>query len=262
MNSGLFYGFNFFIFGAILGSFGNVIIYRYLSNESIVFPNSKCPSCQSPISWYDNIPVLSWLILRGKCRICHKPISVQYPIVEFLSGVLFLGAYFKAGLTFTAFEICFFLWGLLILSIIDLKSYLLPDIFTLPGIFLGLIFSYLNPDRNLLDSGVGAFIGGAIFWLLSKAYFLIRKEEGLGGGDTKLLAVIGAFLGWEAIPFILLVASISGAVAGLLAMKMSQKGIKTIIPFGPYLAFGSVIYLFFGEYFARKYAEFLFPFIF
>jgi leader peptidase (prepilin peptidase)/N-methyltransferase len=152
--------------------------------------------------------------------------------------------------------------GLLILSVIDLKSYLLPDIFTLPGIFLGLVFSYLNPDRNLLDSAIGVFVGGGVFWAISKTYFLIRKEEGLGGGDIKLLAVIGAFLGWEAIPFVLLVASISGSLAGLLAMRVSQKGIKTIIPFGPFLAFGSAVYLFFGEYFARKYAEFLFPFLF
>jgi leader peptidase (prepilin peptidase)/N-methyltransferase len=183
-------------------------------------------------------------------------------LIEFLVAVLFAAAFMKAGLSVTTLEMCIFLWGLVVVSIIDLKSYLLPDLFTLPGIFLGLLFSYLNPERSFLNACWGVIVGGGVFWALAKAYFMIRKEEGLGGGDIKLLAVIGGFLGWEAIPFVLLVSSIVGSIAGLLAMKISQKGIKTIIPFGPYLAFGSVIYLFFGEYFAHKYAEFLFPFLF
>jgi len=252
----------FFIIGALLGSFGNVVVYRYLSNESVVFPNSRCPSCRVPISWFDNIPVLSWVLLKGKCRNCRSSISSQYPIVEALTAVLFLGAYVKHGLSFSALELCLFLWGLVVVSVIDLKSYLLPDIFTLPGVAIGLLLSYFNPERDFLDSLSGVLVGGGFFWAVSKAYFLIRKEEGLGGGDIKLLAVIGSFLGWESIPFILLVASLSGSIAGLLAMKMSQKGIKTVIPFGPYLAFGSGIYLFYGEYLARKYAEFMFPFLF
>jgi len=255
--------FYFFVLGAIFGSFGNVVIYRYLSNESIVWPRSRCPNCQKMIRWFDNIPIFSWLLwLRGKCRYCQSKISAQYPLIELLVAILFTAAYLKTGLKMTTFETCLLLWGLVIVSVIDLKSYLLPDLFTLPGIILGLLFSYLNPDRSFVDASLGVLVGGGVFWALAKAYFAIRKEEGLGGGDIKLLAVIGAFLGWEAIPFVLLVASVVGSIAGLLAMKMSQKGIKTIIPFGPYLAFGSVIYLFFGEYFARKYAEFLFPFLF
>lgn len=257
------YGSYFFIFGALLGSFGNVVIYRYLSNESVVFPNSKCPKCQFPIRWFDNIPILAWVIwLRGRCRNCSAKISIQYPLVELVTGLLFWGSYLKFGFTFSAVETCFFVWGLLILSTIDLKSYLLPDIFTLPGILLGVLLAYFNPQREVWDSLIGVLVGGGVFWALASGYYLVRKEHGLGGGDIKLLALIGAFLGWEAIPFVLLAASLSGSLAGLLAMRISQKGIKTIIPFGPYLAFGSATYIFFGEYFARKYAEFLFPFLF
>jgi leader peptidase (prepilin peptidase) / N-methyltransferase len=256
-------GVYFAILGALCGSFANVVIYRYLSNESCVTPRSRCPSCGQLISWYDNIPILAWLLwLKRKCRFCKTIISFEYPLVEFISMLLFFGVFLKRGMSFSSFEEAFFLWGLLVLSVIDLKTYLLPDIFTLPAIGLGLLGAYLNPDRFFQEALLGVLFGGGAFWLLSRLYYFFRKEEGLGGGDIKLLAVIGAFLGWEALPFVLLTSSLIGSLAGLLAMKKSQKGFKTVIPFGPYLAFGSALYIFFGQYFARKYAEFLFPFLF
>lgn len=254
--------YSIFILGTIIGSFVNVAALRYLSGESVVWPGSKCPACQVPIAWYDNVPILSWLILRGRCRKCRGGISYQYPIVEFLLGSLFLATYLKFGPTWTMVEVLVLLTGLVIVSLIDLKSYLLPDIYTLPGIGLGLLGAWLNPERSFGNALAGVVLGAGFLWALSYAYYLWRKQEGLGGGDIKLLAWMGAVLGWESLPFIMLAASIVGSIAGLWTMRSSQKGFKTMIPFGPYLALGSVAYIFFAEYFARKYAEFLFPFLF
>lgn len=251
------FGIYSFCLGAIFGSYSNVAIYRYLSGESVVWPGSKCPSCQTPLRWYHNIPIFSWVALKGKCQFCSKPISKQYWIVELFLGILFYLAYLKVGWTWTLVEYFIFLTGLVIVSGIDLKSYLLPDIYTWPGIFIGLIGAYLNPEREFISALLGVLFGGGFLWSLAWMYKKWRGEDGLGGGDIKLIAWIGALLGWEAIPFVMILSSLLGTLAGLLTMRSSQKGFKTMIPFGPHLALGSVIYLLFGDYFSRKYAEIL-----
>lgn len=257
-----FYMAIFFILGTILGSFANVAIYRYFSGESLWWPGSKCPSCQTPIKWFDLIPIISWFVLSRKCRKCQTPISAQYPLVEFVMGILFLLAYLKFGISVSLIEILLFFLGLVIVSAIDLKVYLLPDVYTLSGLAIGLIGSVLNPERSFYDALAGVLLGGGFPWFVAYLYYLWRKEEGLGGGDIKLLAWMGAVLGWQAIPFIMIVASVVGSLAGLWAMRHSEKGLKTVIPFGPFLSLGALIYALGGQYLAHLYIEFLLPGLF
>ncbi|MCS6837294.1 MAG: prepilin peptidase, partial [Bdellovibrionaceae bacterium] len=246
LEDALYYRAVFFVFviflGLIMGSFANVVIYRFLSNESVIDPLwSRCPGCQKIIKWYDNIPVLSWLLLRGKCRHCGTSVSIQYPLVELLVAILFVFNFQKFGINFSFWEYSLYAWILVVVSFIDIKSYLLPDIFTVFGILAGFMGSFINPQRDWLDSAIGIVLGGGLFWFLSFVYFYFKKQVGLGGGDIKLLAMIGAFLGWKALPLVILIASITGSVAGLLAMRKSTKGLKTMIPFGPFLAIGGLI---------------------
>lgn len=251
-----------FLLGCLFGSFANVAILRYLSGDSIIWPGSRCPHCHAFLKWYDNIPIFSALFLKLKCRYCSNNISWQYPMVELLTGLLFLSVYLNYGLTWTSLELFILVLGLVIVSGIDLKSYLLPDVYTLPGILIGLLGAWLNPERHLVDSILGVLVGGGILWSLAYFYFLWRKQEGMGGGDIKLLAWLGAVLGWEAIPFTLLVSSIVGSLAGLLTMPYSQKGFRTIIPFGPFLAFGGLLYALGGRWIAEIYNQFMLPFLF
>lgn len=248
----------FFIFGALWGSFGNVVIYRW-PHLSVVTPRSHCKECKALIAWYDNIPILSWFILRGKCRKCGAPFSFRYAMVEIIMGGLFALAYVKLGWTWTLLEIIPFIFGLVVVTFIDLDQFLLPDVFTYSGIILGLAGAALNPERSFAESVVGVLLGGGFLWSIAYIYFLLRKEEGMGGGDIKLLAWIGAILGWKAIPFVILCASVTGSLIGLAAALRSQKGMKTMIPFGPYLALGAVVYIFAGESLARWYLEFFIP---
>lgn len=251
----------FFVLGAVWGSFANVIILRWPKNESVVKPRSRCLKCGTLIRWYDNIPIFSWFILRGRCRKCGERFSFRYPLVEFLTGLLFLAAFWKFGLSWTSLEMLFFLFGLVVVTFIDFDHFLLPDIFTLSGIVLGLLGSFINPERTVMDSLLGIFLGGGFLWALAYFYYLVRNEEGLGGGDIKLLAWIGAVLGWEAVPFVIVASSISGSIVGLIVAYRQKKGMKTMIPFGPYLAFGAVLYIFAGESLAKLYVTWLFPWI-
>lgn len=251
----------FFLFGAILGSFGNVLILRIPEGLSVVKPRSRCGSCKNTIAWYDNIPIFSWIFLRGKCRQCAAPFSIRYPIVEFLSALLFAGAFLRYGWSWNFVEMMPFLFGLLVVSVIDLDHFLLPDVFTLSGIVIGFVGSFLNPDRTWLDSLFGILMGGGFLWSLAYFYYLLRKEDGMGGGDIKLLAWIGAVLGWKAIPFVILVSSITGSVVGIFVAIQQKKGMKAMIPFGPYLALGAVLYVFLGESLAQGELGWLFPFL-
>ncbi len=250
-----------FFFGLLWGSFANVVIFRLPAGQSVVSPRSHCPQCQTFIAWYDNIPFFSWIFLAGKCRKCKMTISFRYPFVELLTGGLFAAAYYFIGPDWYLIEVLYFLFALVCCTFIDIDHYILPDKFTLSGILIGFVGAVLNPieGRDWLDSLLGILLGGGFLWALAFFYALIRKEEGMGGGDIKLLAWMGAVLGWKAIPFVIVASSILGSVGGLVAALKSKNGMKAVIPFGPYLALGAVIYLFGGQELAHWYLSLFIP---
>lgn len=177
----------FFILGALLGSFANVVIYRLPKDQSVVTPRSHCPKCGKIIPWYLNIPIFAWFFLRGRCYFCKEPFSVRYPIVELIMALSFAYLYSVYGLTWSLLEYLIFSFGLITASVIDLDHMILPDRFTLSGIVIGLLGAYLNPERDFMDALVGFLIGGGVLYATAYAYFLLRKIEGMGGGDIKLL---------------------------------------------------------------------------
>lgn len=249
-----------FFLGACLGSFGNVVIYRLPLGESVVTPRSRCPKCKKQIAWYDNVPIFSWLLfLRGKCRNCKNPISWRYPLVELIMGSLFAYTFYRFGYQWITVEYLIFIFALVISSFIDIDHMILPDVFTLSGIVIGLSGALLNPERNFLNSLFGVLLGGGVLWALAYLYFLLRKEDGIGGGDIKLLAWVGAVLGWKSVPFVIMSGSILGSIIGVTLMLVQRKTLKTAIPFGPYLALGAVIYMFAGDSLGLWYLQLLFP---
>ncbi len=249
-----------FWFGAIWGSFSNVIIYRLPKGESVVTPRSRCQSCSTPIKWYDNVPILSWLLfLRGKCRNCKAKISARYPFVEFLTGAVFALIFLKYGYKWITVEYLLLAWGLITVSFIDIDHMILPDKFTLSGIVIGLLGGAINPERSFWEALGGMLMGGGFLWLIAYLYLLFRKEEGMGGGDIKLLAWIGAVLGWTSIPFVVLGSSIIGSIVGLVLAARSEAGLKSVIPFGPYLALAAIIYLLGGAVIGDWYISLFLP---
>lgn len=249
----------FFIFGLCLGSFANVLIYRIPKGQKWAWSRSACPHCGKQIALFDNIPVLSYLLLRAKCRQCGGGISWRYPVVELLTGLLFLGLFLKFGWTISLLEYSIFMFGLVVVTFIDFDHMILPDVFTLSGIVIGLIGSVVNPERDFISSFVGVLLGGGFLWCLAYLYFLLRKEEGMGGGDIKLLAWIGAVLGWTSVPFVILSSSLVGSVVGIIVALTTKGGLKTAIPFGPYLALGAIFYVFGGEEIALWYVRLFLP---
>ncbi len=249
----------FFIFGSIWGSFANVAIVRIPQGLSVVAPRSRCNGCKTPIRWFDNIPILSWFILKGKCRSCGQSFSIRYPLVELLTGVLFALAFYSVGWKFYLAELLIFILGLVIVSFIDIDHFIIPDKISLPGIIIGLVGATLNPEREVLDAIMGVVLGGGFLWMIAYVYYILRKQEGMGGGDIKLLAWMGAVCGWRAIPFIILFASIVGSGVGLFNMK--KKGLQTVIPFGPYLALSALIYIFAGHTITMWYLKIFFPWL-
>ncbi|MDR9500951.1 MAG: prepilin peptidase [Desulfurivibrionaceae bacterium] len=244
----LFFEIFSFIFGAIVGSFLNVVILRLPDPEaSVVFPGSHCPHCQTPLHWYENIPIVSFLFLRGRCRSCQKRISVQYPLVELAMALLSLFLWQRFFLS-TAFLVYFvFAAALLVIIVIDLYHQIIPDLISIPGIILGAAASLLLPGLTWQDSLLGLLLGGGIFYLIALGYYLLTKRQGMGGGDIKLLAMIGAFQGWQALPFVIFGSSLLGTIVGVGAMVHQKKGGQTRIPYGPFLAVASLIYLFFDQ---------------
>lgn len=233
------------LFGALVGSFLNVVILRLPADTSIVFPASHCPKCKKEIGWYDNIPVLSFLMLRGRCRHCKAGISWQYPFVEAAMALLSLALFGYFGLT-VLFPIYFvFFAALLVIIFIDFHHQIIPDVISLPGIVLGFAVSFVNPFVSWQDAGLGVLFGGGSFYLIAFLYYLITRREGMGGGDIKLLAMIGAFLGWQSLPFVVFGSSLMGTVIGIGAMIRQKKGGRTVIPYGPFLALAAMLYLFF-----------------
>lgn len=242
-----------FIFGAMVGSFLNVCIYRLPKEESIVHPGSHCPKCNTPIRFYENIPILSYILLRAKCRYCHAPISIQYPIVEAVTALssFFLFMRFGASLSFIYYFL--FVAALIVITVIDLHHQIIPDVISLPGIVIGVLGSLIIPQITFWASLIGMLSGGGSLFLVATVYQWLFKREGMGGGDVKLLAMIGAFLGWKAVILTILFSSLFGSIIGITVMLIKGKDFKYAIPFGPFLALGAVISLFWGEDLIRWY---------
>lgn len=236
------------IFGAIVGSFLNVVILRLPDPEkSIVFPGSHCPDCRTSLSWYENIPILSYLLQRGRCRHCHLRISLQYPIIETATAALAVALFLKFQLSFLGAASFLFSAALLVVIVIDIRLQIIPDVISLPGILLGVIVSVIGGHVSWQSSLIGLLVGGGALYALALGYSLLRKVEGMGGGDIKLLAMIGAWLGWQSLPFVILFSSLTGTVVGIFAMVQQKKGGQTRIPFGPFLSVAALTYLFFSK---------------
>jgi len=235
------------IFGAMIGSFLNVCIHRLPKEESIVRPGSHCPKCKTPIQYYDNIPLISFLLLRGKCRYCQASISIQYPIVEAITALSSFFLFITFGVSLSFIYYFSFVAALIVITVIDLYHQIIPDVISLPGIVIGLLGSLVIPQITLWSSLIGVLSGGGSLFLVATVYQWLFKREGMGGGDVKLLAMIGAFLGWKAVILTILLSSFIGSIIGITVMLIKGKDFKYAIPFGPFLALGAVISLFCGE---------------
>jgi leader peptidase (prepilin peptidase) / N-methyltransferase len=237
-----------FLFGLAVGSFLNVCIYRIPIKKSIVSPPSSCPKCGAAIRFYDNIPVLSYVLLLGRCRHCRTPISFRYPLVELITGLLSAALFIRFGLALTTVFLFLFTAALIAIAFIDLQHKIIPDVISLPGILLGLVFSFF-PSAGIspLEALIGVVGGGGFLFLVGTAFEKVTGREGMGGGDVKLLAMIGAWMGWKALPFIILISALSGAVIGGVSLAVSGQGVRSRIPFGPFLALGALVFLFFGD---------------
>jgi len=233
--------------GMLVGSFLNVCICRMPKGESVVFPPSHCPGCDHRIHWYDNIPVISYLLLRGRCRGCGMRISIQYPLVELLNGLLTLALFLRFGPTLPFLVMFLFCSSLVVVTFIDLEHQIIPDEISLSGIVIGFICSFFLQGHSWLNSLLGILLGGGSLLLVAYGYQWLTGKEGMGGGDIKLLAMMGAFLGWKSIPFIIFTSSLVGSLIGICMMFVQKKDSKLAIPFGPYLAFGAVLYIFYGR---------------
>ena len=236
-----------FILGLVIGSFSNVCIYRIPKNESIVFPASHCTSCQTPIKAMDNIPLLSYFLLKGKCRNCGENISIRYPIVEFLTGVVYLLIYFIYGWSLQTLVYIILSSALIIISFIDLDEQIIPDEISLPGMVLGFLISFFVPYISYFNSLLGILTGGGIIFLIALAGLAIFKKEAMGGGDVKLAAMIGAFIGWRYITLSLFIGFFIGAVTGILLILSKVKNKDDIIPFGPFIVLGSILTILWGK---------------
>jgi leader peptidase (prepilin peptidase)/N-methyltransferase len=237
-----------FIFGAMVGSFLNVVIFRLPNEgESVIFPASHCPKCGTRLHWFENIPILSWLALRGKCRTCNAPISVQYPVVEMAMALLSGALYRNLGPTFVAVYYFLFVAALLVIIFIDLHHQIIPDVISLPGIVIGFIGSFFNPLVTWQQAGLGVLIGGGILYAVAAGYVLLTGKDGMGGGDIKLLAMIGAFLGWQSLLYVVFASSLVGSVIGGLSLLLQKKSSQTRIPFGPFLSLAALSWLFFQD---------------
>jgi leader peptidase (prepilin peptidase)/N-methyltransferase len=236
-----------FIFGAVVGSFLNVCICRLPQGASIVSPPSHCPSCDYRIRFYDNIPLVSWLLLRGRCRACRAPISPQYPLVELITALLTLFLFVRFGPTFPFVVLFLFCTSMVVITFIDLEHYIIPDVISLSGIVVGFACSFFLPGLGWINSLLGILAGGGSLYLVAALYQKFTGKEGMGGGDIKLLAMMGAFFGWRAVFFIIFISSLVGSVIGIAVMLVQKKDAKLAIPFGPFLALGAILYIFFGR---------------
>src|SRR6185436_10007484 len=224
--------------GAIVGSFLNVCIYRLPLRKSVVWPSSACTKCGRELSWYENIPVLSWLALRAQCRTCHTPISVRYPLVEALTATMFALAWWQYGPGALLASRLVLGCALIVLFAIDLEHQLLPNVITLPLIVVGFLFSFFT-EPGWAASLIGILAGGGVLFAIAEIYYRVRHQEGLGMGDVKMLAMVGAFLGWKLTVLTLMLASFSGTLIGLVLIVSKRGGLQYALPFGTFLALGA-----------------------
>lgn len=234
------------LFGLCVGSFLNVCIHRLPLGQSIVSPGSRCPHCGYALRWFDNIPVLSYAMLRGRCRRCGAGISVRYPVIELVTMVVFVAHALVFGADIVLVPRLLFASALIALFAIDLEHHLLPNAITLPGIAVGLAFSLLLPP-GIVPALIGVLVGGGVLWLIGEAYFRLAGQEGMGGGDVKMLAMIGAFLGWKLVLVTLVFSSIAGSVIGMLVLASRRGGLKYALPYGTFLALGALVASLFGD---------------
>jgi len=246
----MYYGINailIFILGLIVGSFSNVCIYRIPRNESMIYPASHCPKCRSSIKPIDNIPLLSYILLKGKCRNCGSKIPIQYPVVESLTGIIYIFIFLIYGLTLQSLIYIILSSALIIIAFIDLNEQIVPDIISLPGIAIGLILSFFVPYISFINSFLGVVVGGGIIFIIGLAGSVIFKKEAMGGGDVKLAAMIGAFLGWKYTIISLFLGFFLGALVGIFLILSKIKSKEDMVPFGPFIALGSFITFLWGE---------------
>jgi len=236
-----------FILGLMVGSFSNVCIYRIPRNESIIYPASHCPNCYSKIKPVDNIPLLSYILIKGRCRNCKSKISIQYPIVELLTGLTYLIIYLIYGLSIQSLIYIILSSALIIIAFIDLNEQIVPDVISLPGIVIGFILSFFVPYISFVNSALGVLVGGGIILIIGLAGSVIFKKEAMGGGDVKLAAMVGAFLGWRYIIISLFLGFFLGALAGIFLILSKVKSREDVIPFGPFIVLGSFITLLWGD---------------
>lgn len=231
-----------FTVGAAIGSFSNVCIYRLPKKLSVISPSSQCPNCGKSISPFDNIPIISFLILRGRCRYCQSPISWRYPIVELITGLIFLSLYLNFRISPQFFIYALLCTSLIIIAFIDLEYKIIPDVITLPGIIIGLTLSLTIPHITLINSIKGFLLGGVLFYIIA-----ILSRGGMGGGDIKLIAMVGSFLGWKNVLLTIFLGSLFGSIVGIVLIILKKKNRKDMVPFGPFLSLGAIISIFFGR---------------
>jgi len=247
----------FFIIGLMVGSFLNVCIWRIPRQKSIIFPPSHCPQCGQPIKVRDNIPLVSYLFLRGRCRFCKTKISLRYPLVEFLTAIIFLLLFLKFGAGFKLFSSLILVSLLIMIFFIDLEHLIIPDTIVFPGLGLGIIFSFSHGFPSPLETLWGLLFGGGVLYLIALLSGWIARKESMGGGDVKLAAMIGTFLGWKMTALSLILAFISGALISLVLLAVKIKGRKDVVPFGPFIAVGGIVSLLAGEKIFQWYRAFL-----
>ena len=247
----MFY-FAFIIFGSLWGSFANVCIYRLPENKSVITGRSSCPNCKNKIPWYDNIPLLSFILLMKKCRFCKNPIDLQYFIVELISAISFVSIYYFFGLTLAALLLLILSIFFIIIFFIDLKHFIIPNELTFPLMIIG-FFKSFDPNLNqiifpnYINSLIGGVFGYLIIWLIIFFYKKVRKKEGMGLGDAKLLAVIGFWFGWFSIPFTIFISSIVALIFVVPSLINKSRKMSSQIPFGPYIIIGCILYVSFSN---------------
>jgi leader peptidase (prepilin peptidase)/N-methyltransferase len=269
-----------FAFGLVIGSFLNVCIWRIPRGDSIISPPSHCPLCKTPIRAWDNIPVVSWLLLRGRCRGCGKRISILYPAIELLTAMLFLGCYLRFGLTLETAKWLVFSSLIVVLIVTDMRERILPDKVNLTGIAAGIVFSFFLPPSNVLvrlfgdraflqllpaplvsfaEALFGAALGGGFLWLVAELYYRLRGREGMGLGDVKMMLMAGTFLGGTRTLLTLFAASLLGSILGGFFILLGSKDKKYELPFGSFLGAAALLVLFFGTPFLTWYASLFSP---
>jgi len=235
------------LFGLVWGSFLNVVIFRLPQGKSLVSPRSRCPACAKPVAAYDNIPLLSYVVLGGRCRHCKASISVRYPLIEAAVGAASLLAFLRHGVSLDYAAEFAFVAAMVALIFIDLDHQILPNSITLPGMALGLALAGPRADFSFVNGLLGALLGGGLLFLVSEVYFRLRKVEGLGMGDVKMMGMVGAFVGWKGVLLTLFLGSLSGTLVGLVVMAVSKGDLKTKLPFGTFLGMGAIATVYLGE---------------